>query len=167
LPFRNKTTEGVSLVCYKVYWGIAYNESQGYVDVSMVQDQWRKGLTQEDNSHNTQPLHRGISLETQDILLVSFPSSDLVEDTTHKDIIRQMITSSHKLIHRTANNLQMIQNIPNINFRHWRKKPLHSHRFFPRDHPVRIRRHARNTNLRTFTGDRRSARWSGHLEIES
>jgi hypothetical protein len=50
---------------------LAYNESQGYVDVSMTQNQWKGGLTQEDNSHNAQPLHRGISLETQDILLIS------------------------------------------------------------------------------------------------
>ena len=52
-------------------WELAYNESQGYVDVSMALNQWKGGLTQENNSHNTQSLHGSVRLETQDILLLS------------------------------------------------------------------------------------------------
>jgi hypothetical protein len=88
---------------------------------------------------------------------------------TYEDIIRQMITSRHKLIHRTADDLEMIQDIPDIHFSHWRKESSHSHRLLPSDHPIRIRRHTRNPNATTTStaDDRGSTRWSGHLEIEA
>jgi hypothetical protein len=63
---------------------------------------------------------------------------------THKDIIRQVIASRDELVHGAADDLEMIQHIPNVHFGHWRKEAVYRHWLFPRYHPILIGWHARD-----------------------
>ena len=103
-------------------------------------------LTYKDDSHDAEALHRLVGVEGENILRYQpkmapnppsrpfpilsrppmpartpNPSLDKKGGDTHEYIFSEMFTHSHVLVHTAHHHLQMVKDVPNIDFGEWRK----------------------------------------------